>query len=72
MDEKIKKIKHLLTIRGTWVIIISQTLVIIQTLGLLDDTAIEQFKSITTSFLEIATILGILHVYETEPKKPGD
>lgn len=72
MTNKKDKIKHLITLKGTWIIIISQLIIIIQSLGIFDETFIEQFKLITTSLLEITTVLGIVHVYDTEPKKDDD
>lgn len=65
------KISHLLGLKSTWVIMISQVFLILQILGVFDTTVIEKWKEICVIILEIATTLGIVIVYNTEPKKTG-
>jgi len=67
MDKK--KILHMLSLKSTWVILISQLGIILKESGVLDDIGISKYNVIATSVLTMASVIGLMSVYQTEPIK---
>lgn len=61
------KIKHMLTLKSTWAIIISNIGLILNTAGVLDNIQLDKYRIISTSILIVAETIGLIHIYKTEP-----
>ena len=63
------KIKHLFTIKSTYVILLSNIGLILNTSGILDNIQFDKYRVITTALLATCETLGIFGVYNTLPKQ---
>jgi hypothetical protein len=70
MDKE--KIKHMLLLKSTWVVICSNIGLILSTSGVLDDTQLEKFKVIIMCLIAMAETLGLISIYKTEPLKTNN
>lgn len=70
MDKE--KIKHMLLLKSTWVIIFSNIGLILNTSGIFDNTQLEKYKAIITCIIAIAETLGLISMYQTEPLKTNE
>lgn len=62
-----QKLFHMLTLKSTWVVILSQIVLILNTSGVFDDIQMDKFKIISSSVLVIVETLGLISVYDTQP-----
>lgn len=64
------KIKHLLSLKSTWVAIIAQLMMFVNYMDCISDK--EMVQNILTGILELVTILGVVNIYNTEPVKEDE
>ena len=67
MDKE--KLKHMLTRRSTWAIIVSTILFILNTSGAFDAIQLDRYRIISYAIISALEALGIIHMYKTEPLK---
>ena len=70
MDKE--KIKHLLLLKSTWVVLLSNIGLILNVSGVLDNIQLDKYKIITTAIIAAFETLGIISIYQTEPLKTKD
>jgi hypothetical protein len=67
-----KKLNHILTLKSTYVILISQIILLLQIFNVIDIEGIKNTERILTIILETCTILGFVSVYNTKPETKED
>jgi hypothetical protein len=65
MDKE--KIKHMLLLKSTWIVILSNIGLILNTSDVLNIEQLEKYKVITNCLIIIAETLGLISIYKTEP-----
>lgn len=65
MDKK--KIIHMLTLKSTWVVLMSNIGLILNTSGILDNIQLDKYRIITTAIIASIETVGLIHMYKTEP-----
>jgi hypothetical protein len=65
MDKE--KIKHMLLLKSTWIVILSNIGLILNTSDILNIEQLEKYKVITNCLIIIAETLGLISIYKTEP-----
>jgi hypothetical protein len=65
----LSKLKHMITRVSTLTVVFSQIGIILNTAGVFDAIQLDKYKIITTSILVILEVIGVIGVYNTEPKK---
>lgn len=61
------KLKHMITRKSTWVVIISQIGLILNTTGVFDNLMMDKYRIISSACLVIIEALGLVNIYQTEP-----
>lgn len=66
-NKYLKNIKHMLKLKSTWIILVSQLSIILKELGVLDEIGLQKYNNIVTALLFMATVTGVLNIYLTKP-----
>ena len=67
-----QKILHMLTLKSTWIVIASQIVLILNTVGVFDEIQADKFKIVSSSLLVVAEAIGLFSIYNSEPLKENE